>query len=457
MPLVIVPYTMSHLGEKVLGISDFAGNVASWFILFGILGVNLYGNKEIAKVRDDKEKLNKTFFEILFMQIFNMAIASFFYFLYVYFIVDDNKFIYYLYLFTMLASMLDISWFFYGIEDFKVASLRNIFVKIIGVSLIMIFVKTPDDLWLYVLINSFSELIGQAIMFVQLRHIISFRKINFIQSYKKHIKSTIILFIPTIAISVYTLLDQTMLGILTDDKANVALYKASQGFVKMFLYFITSIGSVMLPRITNIYYNKGGKEEASKYINTTFRMALLLSIPMMFAMISTSPYFIPWYLPKQLEIIKLIQYSSPIVVLISLSNVFGIQYLVPTGRNKEYSLSVTIGAVTNFIVNLILIPKLGGVGAAIGSVVAEFTVTAVQYYYVRNDISINCKSYLFKYIIAALAMFMVVIFIGNQMTASLLTNLVQAVLGAMTYFILLFIMKEDLLLSVSKKIFKRNH
>ena len=190
MPLVIVPYTMGTLGATTLGISDFAGNIASWFILFGVLGVNLYGNREIAKVRDDKIELSKTFIEILMMQVINMGIACAMFALYVFVAVKENQTIYYLYLFTMLASMFDITWFFYGVENFKSASLRNIIVKIIGVACIMLFVKGPEDLWLYVVINSFSEIFGQAIMFVQLKNYISFEKINVIEGYKKHIKYT---------------------------------------------------------------------------------------------------------------------------------------------------------------------------------------------------------------------------------------------------------------------------
>ena len=457
LPLVIVPYVMGHLGAGVLGISDFAGNIASWFILFGILGVNLYGNREIAKVRDNREELSKTFLEILTMQVINMAIACLLFVLYVSLAVEKNQLIYYLYIFTILASMFDITWFYYGVEDFKLASIRNIIVKILGVACIMIFVKGPSDLWKYVVINSFSEILGQVIMFLELKNYISPVKYNVIEGYKKHIKQTIVLFIPTIAISVYTLLDQTMLGFLTDDVSNVALYKASQGFVKMFLYFITSIGSVMLPRITNIFYNKGGKAEATKYINITIKIAMLLAVPMMFGMISVSPYFIPWYLPDQPEIIYLIQISSPIVILISLSNVFGIQYLVPTGRNKEYTRSVVFGALANFLANIVLIPRFGGVGAAMGSVFAETIVTSIQYYYVHDELKINWNSSYIKYFIGSILMYPVVVYIGNMFNPSLFLNVLQAAVGVLVYVLVLVITKEELTFKVLNKVLRRNN
>ena len=457
LPVVIVPYTMGHLGETTLGISDFASNIASWFILFGTLGANIYGNRQIARVRDNKEERSKTFFEILYMQLINMGIALLLYIGYTYFFVKENQIIYILHCLTIISSAFEITWFYYGVENFKTVSIRNIIVKIIGVALIMLVVKKPEDLWLYVIINAGSDLFGQIIMYAQLKDYITFQKINVFKGYMKHIGATFVLFVPTIATSVYTLLDQTMLGFLTDDTANVALYKAAQGFVKMFLYFITSIGSVMMPRIANLYQKNNDRNEVNRYLNTTFHLAIMLGIPMMMAMIAVAPYFIPWYLPEQLEIAKLIQFSSPIVLFISISNVFGMQFLVPTGHNKEYTISVVSGAVVNFIFNFLLIPRFAGVGAAIGSCLAEFSVMAVQYIFVHKEIEIHALRSFLIYILGSALMTVVVIFIGNYMGASLITNIVQALAGSAVYGIILLIFKEELLSNFVKRILRREH
>ena len=457
LPVVIVPYTMGHLGETTLGISDFASNIASWFILFGTLGANIYGNRQIARVRDNKEERSKTFFEILYMQLINMGIALLLYIGYTYFFVKENQIIYILHCLTIISSAFEITWFYYGVENFKTVSIRNIIVKIIGVALIMLVVKKPEDLWLYVIINAGSDLFGQIIMYAQLKDYITFQKINVFKGYMKHITGTFILFVPTIATSVYTLLDQTMLGFLTDDTANVALYKAAQGFVKMFLYFITSIGSVMMPRIANLYQKNNDRSEVNHYLNTTFHLAIMLGIPMMMAMIAVAPYFIPWYLPEQLEIAKLIQFSSPIVLFISISNVFGMQFLVPTGHNKEYTISVVSGAVVNFIFNSLLIPRFAGVGAAIGSCLAEFSVMAVQYIFVHKEIEIHALRSFLIYILGSALMTVTVIFIGNYMGASLITNIVQALAGSAVYGIILLIFKEELLSNFVRRILRREH
>ena len=264
--------------------------------------------------------------------------------------------------------------------------------------------------------------------------------------------ATFILFVPTIAINVYTLLDQTMLGVMIEDKASVALYKTSQSFVKMFLYFITSIGAVVMPRIANVFAKSGDKKEVNKYINQTFNLAIILSIPMMIAMATVSPNYFPWYLPDQSEsMIKLVQVASPVIVFISISNVFGTQYLVPVGRTKEYTTSVIAGAVVNICVNLFTIPKFQAVGAAIGNLCAEFTVTAVQWFFVRNDIELHSLKTFIKSLISAIVMGIVVLLIGKVVGARILGNLVQAVCGAAIYGILMLILKEETVLGTFNK------
>ena len=447
-----MPYVLGTLGESVLGISDFASNIASWFILFGVLGVNIYGNREIAKVRDDKDKLSTTFFEVLFMQICNMAIALVLFICYTkYFVVKDNL-IYYLTCLTIIANAIDISWFYFGVEYFKIVSIRNIVIKVLGVVLIMLLVKKPEDLWIYVIINGAGDLLGNIAMFFGLKDFIHKTKFSVVDAYKHHFISTFILFIPTIANNVYSLLDQTMLGFLIEDKGEVALYKTAHSFVKMFLYFTTSLGAAMLPRIANTFYKENDYKEVSSYIDTTFKFTLFIAVPMMCGFCFVAPYFVPWYLPKQPSIVQLIQFSCPIILLISVSNVLGYQFLIPTGHNKEYTTSLVIGACTNAIANYILIPRFLGIGAAIGSVLAEFMVMFTQFIFVRGKLEVHAMGNFIKFVIAAAAMSTVVVLIGNAMGARIITNLLQATIGASVYFLVLIILKEETVYGAINKV-----
>ena len=456
LPFILVPYTYAHITPRVLGVYDFAGSIMQWFILFGILGVNTYGNREIAKVRDNKELLNKTFFEIFYMQMLNMIIATIFYFLYINLTVKNNLLMYQLTGLTMLASMLDITWFFYGIENFKQASIRNTIVKILGVALIMLLCKQPSDLWKYILINVGAELFGQAIMFIELRNYISFEKVSIKEAYKNHFKATFQLFVPTIAISVYTMLDATMIGYIYNEE-HVSYYKSSMNIIKMFLSFITSIGAVVLPRVTNFYYNDDeGSAKAKALIHTTMKIVMLLALPMCFGMMMISKTFISWYLPTTPIISELIILGCPVIIFISMSNVTGIQYMVPTGMYNKYSLSVIAGASVNLIINLFLIPKYGAYGAIIASLLAEITVTLVQFIMINQEVKLSFKnkSYLI-YVIATILMSITVYLLTQTLSIGKLSTVIEITSGMIVYFLVLLIFKEEVFTNLINKLTKR--
>ena len=452
LPLFLVSYTYAHLGPSTLGINDYAANISSWFILLGVLGVNTYGNREIAKVRDNKERLSKEFYEILVMQIINMTIALLLYVGYTLLFVKENQIIYFLICLSILASVFDISWFYYGVEDFGIVSLRNIIVKIVSVLLIFAFVKKPADLWMFTLINSLSDLIGQLITFFGLKKYINKTKVSVKDAYKNHLAGTFALFIPTVAINIYTLLDQTLLGTMVEDKGQLNLYKTSVSFVKMFLYFVTSIGSVVMPRIANLFVKNKDHSEVNRYINMTFKLAIILSIPIFVALEVVSGSFFPWYTKDEyMYVIPLVRLVSPIIIFISLSNVFGTQYLVPVGRNNEYTKSIIAGALINLAINLYAIPRWQAAGACVASVCAEFTVTFTQWLYIRKDVEIHSMSSFMKSLISAIVMGVIIYFIGNAMGSRIITNMVQAIVGIIIYALMLFVLKEETVMNVYNK------
>lgn len=452
LPLFLVSYTYAHLGPSTLGINDYAANISSWFILLGVLGVNTYGNREIAKVRDNKERLSKEFYEILVMQIINMTIALLLYVGYTLLFVKENQIIYFLICLSILASVFDISWFYYGVEDFGIVSIRNIVVKIVSVLLIFTFVKKPADLWMFTLINSLSDLIGQLVTFLGLKKYINKTKVSVKDAYKNHLAGTFALFIPTVAINIYTLLDQTLLGTMVEDKGQLNLYKTSVSFVKMFLYFVTSIGSVVMPRIANLFVKNKDHSEVNRYINMTFKLAIILSVPIFVALEVVSGSFFPWYTKDEyMYVIPLVRLVSPIIIFISLSNVFGTQYLVPVGRNNEYTKSIIAGALINLLINLYAIPRWQAAGACVASVCAEFTVTFTQWLYIRKDVEIHSMSSFIKSVISAFVMGVVIYFIGNAMGNRIITNMVQAIVGIIIYALMLFVLKEETVMNVYNK------
>ncbi|MEA5027128.1 MAG: oligosaccharide flippase family protein [Erysipelotrichaceae bacterium] len=454
VPLITVPYTTRVIGDTGLGINAFSASVVQWFTIFGIMGINNYGIRTIGSIRDDRTELSKAFLEIFCMQVFNLLIMFIFYSIFIYIYPFEYKTIYFIQGITLFSTMFDITWFFLGIEEFKISSLRNILIKLVGVILIFSFVKNKDDLVLFVTINVLTALFGQAIMFTQLKRYINYEKITIKEAYQHHFKSNMILFVPQIATSVYNVLDQTLVGVLAVDwEAQSAFYQQTIRFVKMFMYFITSIGSVMLPRIANIH-KKGDKAKIFSYVSITFKMALYLAVPMMFGMMSLAPFFIPWFMAEEFSIVgTLISITSPIILFISISNVFGIQYLLPTGMMSKYSGSVVLGAIVNLIGNLFLIPRFGALGACISIVMAEFSVTAIQWFFVKDSLilDVNRRSVLL-YFTSGLIMAFVVYVIGSLRGAGIITNLIQITVGVIVYTGLITLAKDEFHMAIITKI-----
>ena len=295
-------------------------------------------------------------------------------------------------------------------------------------------------------------MIGQLITFLGLKKYINKTKVSVKDAYKNHLAGTFALFIPTVAINIYTLLDQTLLGTMVEDKGQLNLYKTSVSFVKMFLYFVTSIGSVVMPRIANLFVKNKDHSEVNRYINMTFKLAIILSIPIFVALEVVSGSFFPWYTKDEyMYVIPLVRLVSPIIIFISLSNVFGTQYLVPVGRNNEYTKSIIAGALINLAINLYAIPRWQAAGACVASVCAEFTVTFTQWLYIRKDVEIHSMSSFMKSLISAIVMGVIIYFIGNAMGSRIITNMVQAIVGIIIYALMLFVLKEETVLNVYNK------
>lgn len=457
VPLVTTPYLSRVLGAEQIGIYSYTLSITTYFILFGSLGIAMYAQREIAYVQEDSYKRSKTFFEIIIMR--SITLGSSLLLFYLFFCLRGSYVTYYKILaFEILANALDISWFFQGLEEFKKVIIRNIIVKLISIICIFIFVKEQKDLNIYFYIYVFSTFFGNLSTWFYLPKYIE--KVNIKKlEIKKHFKPVVGLFIPQIAIQIYTVLDKTMIGAIVPNKSEVGYYEQSQKIVKFLLTIATSLGTVMVPRMANTYA-KGNNEKLKYYMNNSFSFVTFLAFPLMFGIISVSKKFVPIFygagFEKSIYIISLI---SPIILAVALSNVIGTQYLIPTRQQKKFTISVVCGAITNFIFNLILIVCFKSIGAAIATVIAEFTVTGVQFYLIRKEISIiNVIKISYKYIIASIIMFILSFFVGSLIENNLISVVVQILISVLIYFSILYIMKDKLILegiNMIKKYIKR--
>ena len=231
LPLITTPYVSRILGPDGIGAYSYTASITTYFILFGCIGLNLYGQREVAYHQSDKIAISKTFFEILLLKIGTMAI-SICVFIFTVQMMNQYKLLFYIQLLDLIANMLDITYFYQGIEEFKVIVIRNVLIKIIGIICIFTFVKTKADLSLYVFIYSGTLLLGNLSMWLTInKHItrVPFKELKII----KHLKPTLILFFPQIAISIYTVLDKLMIGLITNNTTQIGYYEQAQKIIKL--------------------------------------------------------------------------------------------------------------------------------------------------------------------------------------------------------------------------------
>ena len=452
-PVITAPILTRTLGADNIGIYDYTYSIVNWFILFGMLGVSLYGNKEIAKVAatNNKEKISKVFSQIFTTQLCTVFL-SFILFLVIFgFTNFEYKDVYLFQSILIFASAFEISWLYVGLENFKRVALRNFVIKIVTVLGIVFLIRKPDDLILYVVLIGITNLIGYLSLFTNIKDIVHYVRPTF-KEMIGHIKGSIVLFIPQIATSVYSIFSKTLLGMIYPSIDEVGFYNYAYKLVTMVLYLVTTIGTVMLPHVVSTIAS-GNEKKANEMTNQTLKIALCLSFPLAIGFAVVAPYFIPWFLTEEFtKTGYMISILAPIIVFISVTNVFGTQYLIPFDKVKQYTISIICGSIINVISNLILIPKLGGYGAAISAVITEFSVLIVQYIFVHKLFNFDgILSKTIKYFISALIMGAFIFLIGHYMGIGLLTNIIQFVAGVIIYLIILFTTKDDILMFLFKK------
>ena len=437
------------MGAEKIGIYSYAYSIATYFGLFILLGLNNYGNRTIASVRDDKDKLSKTFCSIYAMQLIMSLFVIIIYILYTLFL-SSNRLMAWIQLIYLISVSLDINWFFFGMEQFKLTVSRNTIIKILNLIFIFVLVKNQSDLYIYGLIMVCGPLLSQLILWLFIKKYIIFRRVSLNDVYV-HVKPNLILFIPVIAISLYTIMDRVMLGMMSS-MTEVGYYENSNKLTQIPVMAISSLGTVMLPRISNMISN-GRKEESIRYIQKSLILSILLSTSMAFGLCAVSNEFVPIFygngFGKCKNVISILVLSS---IFISWANVIRTQYLIPNKKDKIYIISVFLGAIVNVIINLILIPKLMSIGAAIGTICAEFSVCAYQTFKIKNEL--NIKLYIKQSIpLVLISMVMCLIVLCVPFIKNIIVTLfLKVFIGIITYIIMMYIFYKKCRITFFKKI-----
>ena len=457
LPLITTPYISRVIGPEGIGIQSYTYSIANYFVLIAILGISNHGNRSIAMVRDNDEKLNRTFSSIYLVQFIMSIIMIILYLLYSIFVVNDNRIIFIIQSIYIVSSLLDINWFFFGMEEFKLTVVRNIIIKIASALSIFIFVKKSNDLYLYSLILALGNLISQIVLWVYLKRYVKFVKVTK-EEILTQIKPILILFIPVISISIYKIMDKIMLGSMSN-MIEVGYFENSEKIMNIPLGFITALGTVMLPKMSNLYAN-GNESEGKKYIGLSLDFIMFISFGSMFGLIGVSPVLVPIFLgDKFINCINIVSMISVIIIFLAWANVIRTQFLIPRKKDKIYIVSTGIGAVVNLLINFLLIKKYGAIGATIGTIFAEATVCVYQSIMVRKEL--NIKVYIKRsifYIIPGSIMCIVIRLLEKLLGQSIITGIIQIIVGGSLYIILcviyMIVLKNEIVINNIKSLLK---
>lgn len=452
MPLIVTPYLVRKLLPVGIGINSYVNSIMIIFTTFGLLGLNLYSTREVAYVRKSKKDLSKTFYELFILRIIFLIITGII--LMIYSSFSKYEIYFHIHLLTLIYTFLDITWLYQGLEEFKSLFIRNIIIKTLTLICIFIFIKDSSDLNILMYIYGIFGLIGSLSLYPLLKKILckcTIRNLNI----KKHFIPNLKLFLPQASSLIYLQFDKVLIESITNNISLVGFYTKSEQLIKIPLALITSLATVLLPKMSFLYKNNN-MNDIKKYFHLAVRFSLMFSIPLMFGILAISKSMIPWFLGEKFLMSKnILMCLSPIIVIISLSSITGNQYLISINDTKTLTKSYVIGAFINIVLDYILISKIGVYGAVIGTIITELSVFTIQYCSIKNIITFReIFKYSYKYFFFGIIVFIVCHSFNLFMKENIITTLIQIIVGISTYVILLIISKDLMFKNYSKRILK---
>lgn len=458
LPFITAPYISRVLGAEGTGIYSFATSILFFFTMSANLGISNYGNREIAANIDNKQKLSYTFWSIYSCHAVVTSVSIIAYFVFTVFIIQDYKDAFLWQSIQMFAVLFDITWFFGGIQIFKVTVRRNFIIRILTVIAIFVFIKEPGDVWKYIAVLAIGNFIGQTVVWTQLRKYICFTKVK-AKDVFRHLKPLFVLFIPILMISLYRYMDKVMIPLFSSI-SQLGLYENSEKIITLPLNLLTTVGVVLLPKMSTLI-NRGDTETRNKYFNISLKYSLIIAIGLAGGLIGVSNVFAPLFFGEEFRACgDLISTLGVTILFLTWSNAINLQYLIPNKKDHAYIVSSLCGALVNLSLNLVLISRLGAMGAAIATVVAEFVVAIVNTLFSYKELQ-------FKTILKNVWMFLIIAGImtaftrimGTFMAENFLTLAVQVIAGGCFYVIcsivILRLQKDQYFTELKSRFLKR--
>lgn len=456
--VITTPYIARILGPKSLGKVEYVNSMVTYFMLFTALGIPSYGIREVAKYRDNSKELSKLVLELLIILCITTIIGYIVLFglLYSYKSLYELKDIILVMSVNIICNNIGIEWFYQGIENQLYITKRFILVRILTLIAMFIFIKNKEDYLIYAFILVMMQSGSNILNLINLRKYISFKDIKFSSiELKKHLKPILIIFMATVATTIYLQLDSLMIGNVS--KEAVGIYIVPNKLIRMILVVVTALGTVLLPRITNCLKNKD-HDNYNSYMNISLNYIFFIALPLAVSTFLLSDDIINIMAGSQFIASTLtLKILSPILFTIGIAYFLGFQLLYPLGLERYYTYSVIVAALVNFVFNYLMIPKYLQNGAAIGTVVAETIGPLIMLFLARKYIKkidfFSIKR--LKYFIAIFIMSLVIIFIKKFEFSSLEAIIYSLIFGGVSYIGVLLLLKEEICVEGIKIIKKK--
>ena len=430
---------------------SFATSIISYFAMFAQLGIPTYGIRACAKVRDDKEKLSKTAQEIFIINIVMSILVYIVFFIVVCNVprLKDEKILLIIVSATIFFNAIGMEWMYKALEQYTYITIRSVIFKFIALIAMFLLIHQKSDYIIYGAISIFASSASNIFNFVNVHKYISLRPVGD-YNFKQHLKAVSVFFAMSCATTIYTHLDTVMLGFMKTN-ADVGYYNAAVKIKTILVSVVTSLGTVLLPR-ASYYVEHGLKEEFYRITKKAINFVFLVATPLMLYFMFFAKEGIFFLSGNNYDgAIVPMQIIMPTLFFIGLTNIMGMQILVPLGKENIVLYSEIVGAIVDLAINYILIPKYASAGAAIGTLVAEIAVWIVQYTYLRNQIKDAYKNVRYGVLILALFLGSIAsLWVKKVFSGSFIVLLISAILFFGVYFVVLTIAKEPIIYQIEE-------
>ncbi len=456
VPLITTPYISRIFIPGSLGVISYATTINNYFLLVGNLGMATYAQIEISRIRDDKVETSNIFYETVISRAVSLCVIISIYFVFIFTIGrEDLRMMYIVLTANMVGSLLDLSWFYQGKEQFRKVAVRNTAIKLLSMAMIFIFIKKPEDIYLYVLILYGSTVIANIYLWLGVNKQLSKLKLSAL-NIKRHLKGYILFFFPSIASVINSAIGITLLGKIGNIGAESGYFEQAFKIFNIIITIPASLSLVMRPRMALLYANNASEELKEKFY-TSMRFIMFMMIAIGLGLIGTSDNVVGWFLGDEwTKVSLLLKIFGVNIIFYSIMVSYYDQYFIPRGKVKTAAALIYSGLATNVIASFLLDGKLGSVGASLAVTASELIMMSLAIILARKDVKVtDILKMSVKYILAGSVMLFVLLKLSAVLAQTVFSFLLLMLVGFVVYCLALILMRDVFILGAIKELVRR--